>query len=327
MRALLSVAPGGPESLVIGDRPDPVPGAGEVCLTVHACAINYPDVLIIEDRYQYKPERPFSPGVEVSGIVEALGPGVDGLAVGQRVIASVGWGGLAEKVNAEVVKCVPMPDDVPFDIGASLLVTYGTTYHALVDKAGIKAGETLFVLGASGGVGLAAIEVGRALGARVVAAVSTPEKAEIARAAGASDVIIYPATPDDPRALTALFKAALPSGADVIYDAVGGGYAEPALRSIAWEGRYLVIGFAAGIPTPPFNLMLLKGCSIIGIFWGVWLERNPERHKANNNALLQFYRDGLIKPFISERFPLERGGEAIRRLADRKAVGKLVVIP
>ncbi|MBB4631970.1 zinc-binding dehydrogenase [Sphingosinicella soli] len=327
MKALLSSVPGGPESLAIGERPDPVPGVGEVRLAVRACAINYPDVLIIEDRYQFKPERPFSPGVEVSGIVEALGPDVDGLTVGQRVIASVGWGGLAEKVNAEVGKCVSMPDDVPFDVGASLLVTYGTSYHALVDKAAIAPGETLFVLGASGGVGLAAVEIGRALGARVVAGVSTPEKAEIARAAGASDVVIYPTTPDDPRALAALFKSALPSGADVIYDAVGGGYAEPALRSIAWEGRYLVIGFAAGIPAPPFNLALLKGCSIIGIFWGAWLERNAGQHQHNNQALLQMYRDGLIKPLISERFPLERGGEAIRRLADRKAVGKLIVIP
>ncbi len=327
MKALLSIAPGGPETLVLGELPNPVPGPGEVRLAVRACAVNYPDVLIIEDRYQFKPDRPFSPGVEVAGIVEALGPEVSGLTIGQRVIASVGWGGFAEKVNAEVAKCLVIPDDMPFDAAASLLVTYGTTYHALIDKAVLKPDETLLILGASGGVGLAAIELGRALGARVVAAVSSSEKAEVARKAGASDVVIYPTVPDNPRAITALFKSALPSGADVIYDAVGGGYAEPALRSISWEGRYLVVGFPAGIPTPPLNLTLLKGCSIIGIFWGAWLERNPERHQANNQALLKMYCEGAINPLISETFPLERGGEAIRRLADRKAVGKLIVTP
>jgi len=327
MKALLSNAPGGPESLVIGELPDPRPGAGEVRLIVRASAVNYPDVLIIEDRYQFKPERPFSPGIEVAGIVDALGPDVRGLAVGQHVIASVGWGGFAEMVNAKVAKCLPIPDEMPFDAAAALLVTYGTTYHALIDKAAIQPGETLFVLGASGGVGLAAIELGRALGARVVAGVSTAEKAEVARRFGASETVIYPAVPDDPRAISALFKAAMPEGADVIYDAVGGGYAEPALRSIAWEGRYLVVGFPAGIPSLPLNLTLLKGCSIIGIFWGAWQERNPEKSRASNEALLRMYREGAINPLISETFPLERGGEAIRRLSDRKAVGKLIVVP
>jgi NADPH2:quinone reductase len=325
MRALLSIAAGGAESLVMGEMPDPEPGADEVRIAVRACAINYPDVLIIEDKYQFHPQRPFAPGVEISGVIDRLGADVGQLEVGQRVMASLSWGGLGELVNARARQTIPIPDSMPFDDAAALLVTYGTTYHALVDRAALRAGETMLVLGASGGVGIAAIELGKALGARVVAAVSAPEKAKVARGHGADETILYSPRVDDPKALAAAFKAACPAGAEVIYDAVGGAYAEPALRSIAWAGRYLVIGFAAGIPAPPLNLVLLKGCAIVGVFWGAWVERFPEQHRRNMAEVFALYETGAIKPHISERFSLERGGEAIRRLASREAVGKLIV--
>jgi NADPH2:quinone reductase len=326
MKALQSQRSGGPETLVIADAPDPVPARGEVCIAVRACAINYPDVLIIEDKYQFRPERPFSPGVEISGVVQAIAPDVTDFAPGQRVMASIGWGGLAQRAVASAAKCTAIPDAMPFDDAAAFQVTYGTAYHALVDRAALVRGETLLVLGASGGVGIAAIEVGCALGATVVAGVSSPDKAKIAREHGASEVVIYPTAPKDPKALAAQFKAACPGGADVIFDPIGGAYAEPALRSIAWAGRHLVIGFAAGIPAPPWNLALLKSCAIVGVFWGAWLERFPEGHRRNMAELITLYLRGAIRPMVSERFPLARGGEAIRRLADRQAVGKLVVM-
>jgi NADPH:quinone reductase len=326
LKALLSRLRGGPESLTLEDVPDATALPGEVLISVRACGINFPDVLIIADRYQYSPERPFSPGAEVSGIVKSA-PGGSGFNPGDRVIALVKWGGLAELLSVPVEKCTVIPSDLPFDQAAAFQITYGTSYHALVDRGELKAGETLLVLGASGGVGLAAIEIAKALGARVVAGVSSAEKGEIARRAGASDVVVYPAAPDDPKALAASFKAACPGGANVIYDPVGGAYAEPALRSIAWGGRYLVVGFAAGIPAPPLNLTLLKGCAIVGVFWGAWADRYPEAYRNNNRKLLELYQQGLLHPFVSESFPLARGGEAIQKLAERKAVGKLVVIP
>jgi NADPH:quinone reductase len=326
MKALQSQRAGGPETLVFADAPDPIPSSGEVRIEVRACAINYPDVLIIEDKYQFRPERPFSPGVEIAGIVETVGPNVVDLVPGQRVMASVRWGGLAEKAVADAAKCTLIPDAMPFDAAAAFQVTYGTAYHALVDRAALAHGETLLVLGASGGVGIAAIEVGRALGARVVGGVSSADKAKIATERGASDVVVYPSAPSDGKALAAQFKAACPGGADVIFDPIGGGYAEPALRSIAWGGRHLVIGFAAGIPAAPWNLALLKGCAIVGVFWGAWIERFADRHRHNMAQLAELYSSGAIRPLISERFPLMRGGEAIRRLADRRAIGKLVVM-
>ena len=326
MKALQSQHAGGPEALVIADSPDPIPSSGEVCIAVRACAINYPDVLIIEDKYQFRPERPFSPGVEISGVVETIAPDVTNFVPGQRVMASLKWGGLAQKAVASAAKCSLIPDSMPFDDAAAFQVTYGTAYHALVDRAALARGETLLVLGASGGVGIAAIEVGRALGANVVAGVSSPDKAKIAAEHGASEVVIYPKTPADPKALAAQFKTACPGGADVIFDPVGGAYAEPALRSIAWGGRHLVIGFAAGIPGPPWNLALLKGCAIVGVFWGAWLERFPERHRHNMAELVALYLRGAIRPLVSERFSLAEGSAAIRRLADRQAVGKLVVM-
>lgn len=326
MRALLSRACGGPESLRVEEVPVPEPGAGEVRIAVRACALNYPDLLMIEDRYQFRPQRPFAPGIEVAGVVDALGPGVTGLSRGMPVMASMSHGGLAEAAIAQAAKCMPIPEGMPFDEAAAFSVTYGTAYHALKDKGRLEAGETLLVLGASGGVGLAAVELGRALGANVVAAVSSEEKAEIARRHGAARTLIYPRTSPEPKALAAMMKEACPGGANVVFDPVGGAYAEPALRALTWEGRYLVIGFVAGIPSPPLNLVLLKSCSIVGVFWGSWIERCPEGHGRNTEALFSLYRSGAIRPLVSNRFPLERAAEAMRLLADRGAVGKIVVV-
>ncbi len=327
MKALLSESPGGPETLVLRELPTPMPSAGEVRVAVRACGINYPDALIIVDKYQLKPTRPFAPGFEVAGVIEMIGPGVNLFTVGDKVIVNGGFGGLAEQLIVDASRCIAMPADMPFDIAASLLVTYGTSQHALKDRANLRAGETLLVLGAAGGVGLAAVELGKALGARVIAAVSTKEKAALALAHGADRTVIYPTIVTDSRATAALFKEACgPSGADVIYDPVGGDYAEPALRAIAWEGRYLVIGFPAGIPKFPLNLMLLKGCDVRGVFWGSFVERNPDKHAINMNEIMNMLAEGRIRPEISARFPLARGGEAIAKLIRREALGKIIVL-
>jgi NADPH2:quinone reductase len=329
MKMLLSKTPGPPESLVLEDAPDPVPGPGQVLIRVAACGVNYPDSLIIEDRYQFRPERPFAPGGEVSGVVEAVGEGVGAPVVGERVIGSAISGGMAEKLLLPAERCVPIPHDMPMHDAAAFLMTYGTSLHALKDRAALKAGETLLVLGAAGGVGLAAIELGKAMGAKVVAAVSSDDKAAAATEAGADATLVYPRGPfdkDGARALAEQFKQAVGSnGADVIYDPVGGDYAEAALRSIAWEGRYLVVGFPAGIPKIPLNLVLLKGCQIVGVFWGGFTVRHPTQYAENIAELIDLYRKGAIRPRISARFPLSRGGEAIAQLASRAAVGKIVV--
>ncbi len=330
MLTLLSHAIGGPDSLVLEERPDPVPAAGELLLRVKACGVNFPDTLIIEDKYQFKPARPFAPGGEVSGVVEALGDGVTAFKPGDRVLAFTGWGGMAQKLVLPAARCMKMPDEMPFDIAAAFIMTYGTSLHALKDRARLQSGETLLVLGAAGGVGIAAVELGKAAGARVVAAVSSEPKAELARAHGADHTVVYPTGPfdkDGMKALVNLFKQACGGGGpDVIYDPVGGDYAEPALRAIGWEGRYLVVGFPAGIPKLPLNLTLLKGCQVIGVFWGAAVQRHPEQHIANVTDLLSLYRQGAIRPVVSERFPLAQGGEAIRRLGARQALGKLVVM-
>ncbi len=329
MRALLSKASGGPETLILSDLPDPVAAPGQVVIAVKACAINFPDVLIIEDKYQFKPERPFAPGGEIAGIVAEVGDGVEGWAVGDRVIAMLGHGGLSENVVADPAKLYRLPKGRDFAEGASLILTYGTTIHALLDRGHLKAGQTLLVLGAAGGVGLAAIELGKAFGARVVAAVSSEEKAAAARAAGADETIVYARAPfdkDQSKALAEQFKAAVgKTGADVIYDPVGGDYAEPALRSIAWEGRYLVVGFPAGIPRLPLNLTLLKSCDVCGVFWGAFAARDPKANQAHIETLFELWRDGKIAPRVTERFALEDGGKAIAKMAARAAIGKLVV--
>lgn len=326
MKALLSEAPGTPDTLVLREIAEPIPGRGQVRIAVRYCGINYPDVLVIEDKYQFKPPRPFAPGSEMSGVIDAVGDGVTAFKVGDAVIAAATSGGLAEKAVTAANACVPMPEGMPFDVAAGLIFTYGTSYHALVNRGELRAGETLLVLGAAGGVGLAAVEIGKALGARVVAAVSSESKAAAAREHGAEVTIVYPREGVDSRVLAAQFKEACgPKGADVIYDPVGGDYAEPALRTAAWKGRYLVIGFPAGIPKIPLNLTLLKGCDIRGVFWGAFRQQEPVQDAANMRALLDLYRAGKIKPKISAILPLPQGGEAIKKLLQREAVGKILV--
>mgnify|MGYP001587593235 CR=1 FL=1 len=329
MKALLSRAVGGPETLVLEEIADPVAGPGQLLVAVKACSINYPDVLVIEDKYQFKPQRPFAPGSEISGVIEAVGEGVTGWNVGDRILATTGSGGLVEKIAIPATSAFALPPERSFEEGASLLLTYGTTIHALLDRGHLKEGETLLVLGAAGGVGMAAVELGKAFGARVVAAVSTEEKAAAVREAGADDVVLYGRAPfdkDQSKALADQFKAALgPKGADVIYDAVGGDYCEPALRSIAWEGRYLVVGFPAGIPKLPLNLTLLKSCDVCGVFWGAFAARDPEANKDNITRLFRLWKEDRIAPRVTEVFPFERGGDAIAKMGGRGAIGKLVV--
>jgi NADPH:quinone reductase-like Zn-dependent oxidoreductase len=330
MRALLSDAPGGPETLRLGDVAEPVPRPGELLVRVRACAINYPDVLIIEDKYQLRPPRPFAPGSEIAGEVEAVGDGVEGWSAGDRLIAATGFGGLVEKIVIPAKTAIPLPPERSFEEGSALLLTYATSLHALLDRGGLRAGQTLLVLGAAGGVGIAAVEIGKALGARVVGAVSSGEKADAARAAGADEVVVYPSGPfdrDGQRALSALFKDAVgPAGADVILDPVGGAYSEAALRCVAWQGRFLVVGFPAGIAQLPLNLTLLKSCDVCGVFWGGYAARDPAGNAAHVAQLFRWWAEGKIAPRISATFPLERAGEAIAALRDRRAIGKLVVM-
>jgi NADPH2:quinone reductase len=329
MKALISTKPGPPESLELSDLPDPVAGEGEVVIAVKAAGVNFPDSLIIEDKYQFKPERPFAPGGEVAGVIESVGAGVTHVKPGQRVIGSIGWGGFSERVKAQAARVLPIPDAMPFDEASAFILTYGTSYYALKDRGLLKAGETLLILGAAGGVGVAAIELGKAMGARVVGAVSSEDKAAFAKACGADATVIYPPgafAKEQAKALSEDFKKVTGGGADVIYDAVGGDYCEPALRAMNWNGRYLVIGFPAGIPTPPLNLTLLKSSSIVGVFWGASVAREPKLHEQNVRELFKLYGDGKIKPRVSARYSLAEGGKAIRALMDRTATGKLVVM-
>ena len=329
MRMLQSQAPGPPETLVLAEVPDPVAGPGQVVVKVAACGVNFPDALIIEDKYQVRPERPFAPGAEAAGVVESLGEGVTDLKVGDRVIAFTSWGAMSEKLALKASRCIPMPDQMPFDEGASLIMTYGTSIHGLKDRGKVQPGEKVLVLGAAGGVGLAAVELGKAMGAQVIAAVSSQEKADAAKAAGADSTLIYPRGPfdkDGQKALSGLFKEACGEGGpNVIYDPVGGDYAEAALRAIAWEGRFLVVGFPAGIPRLPLNLVLLKGCQVVGVAWGAAVIRDPKGHAENVRLLMDYYVRGKIRPRISDRFPLSQAREAISKIAAREAVGKIVV--
>jgi len=286
-------------------------------------------VLIIEDKYQLKPSRPFAPGGEIAGEVVAVGEGASGWSAGDRLIAATGFGGLAEQVVLPAARAIPLPAERSFEQGSALLMTYATAVHALVDRGRLQSRQTLLVLGAAGGVGIAAVEIGKALGARVIAAVSSEQKAEVARDAGADSAIIYPAGPFDKpglKALSQLFKDAVGSaGADVILDPVGGDYTEAALRSIVWEGRFLVVGFPAGIARLPLNLTLLKSCDVCGVFWGAFAARDPQANTAHVEQLFRWWVNGRIAPKISATYPLERAGEAIAALRDRRAVGKLVV--
>jgi NADPH2:quinone reductase len=311
--------------------PSPSPRKGQVVITVKACGVNFPDVLMIQDKYQFKPALPFSPGGEIAGIVKETGEGVTAFKPGDRVIVSIGSGGFAEEAVADAARCVPMPANLDFDVASSFFVTYGTSYHALKDRAHIKPGETLVVLGAAGGVGLSAVELGKAMGARVIAAASSQEKVDLAKKHGADDGFVYPTgalSREQQKALSEDIKRLTGgNGADVLYDPVGGDYAEPALRAMNWEGRYLVIGFAAGdIPRVPLNLTLLKGCDIVGVFWGASMARDPKTGLANLTEITKWIAEGKLKPYVSEHIPLARAGEAIRLLMDRKAQGKVVVV-
>ena len=330
MKAVLSKETGGPETLVVEDVAEPKPGKGEVLVKVAACAINFPDTLIIRDMYQFKPPRPFAPGGEISGTIAALGEDVSGWAIGDKVICGVGNGGLQEKIAVAAARLFRVPDGIDLVQASALLMTYGTTIHGLKDRGDIKAGETVLVLGAAGGVGLSAVELAKAYGARVVAAVSSEEKAEVARKAGADETVIYGRPPfdkDQSKALAQSFKDAVgPNGADIVYDIVGGDYSEPALRAIAWEGRFLVIGFPAGIARMPLNLTLLKSCDIRGVFWGAFTAREPQKNAEHIAELFDLWKAGKINPLISETYPIERAHEAIAKLENRGAVGKLVVV-
>ncbi|WP_170600552.1 NADPH:quinone oxidoreductase family protein [Ruegeria arenilitoris] len=328
MQALLSVAPGGPETLELTTLPDPTPKKGQVLIRVRAAGVNFPDTLIIRDLYQMKPPRPFAPGGEVSGDVIAVGDGVSDLKVGDRVLALTGHGGFAEQLCIPAASAVPIPESMPYEDAACFIFTYGTSYHALKDRAGLKGGETLLVLGAAGGVGSAAVELGKAMGARVIAAVSTEDKAQFCKDLGADETIVYSKemTREAQKAFSAeIKKLSGGDGVDVVYDAVGGDYAEPALRAMAWKGRFLVVGFPAGIPNIPLNLPLLKGCEIVGVFWGASVFRDPAGHAENLRELFAMYHGGKIKPRISARFSLPRAAEALEMLGDRSVLGKVVV--
>lgn len=324
MRALVCSAFGPIADLRPGTLPDPVPGEGQVLIEVKAASVNFPDALIVQGRYQVRPELPFAPGAEAAGVVRALGPGVQGFSVGDAVVASTGHGAFAELCLAQAAKVSRLPQGMDFEQGAAFVLTYGTSLHALQQVGRLQAGETLLVLGAAGGVGLAAIEIGKALGARVIAAASSEEKLALCRRSGADETVDYN-QPEWRRRVEALTDG---QGADVVYDAVGGAYAEAALRATAWRGRYLVVGFAAGeIPRLPLNLALLRERQILGVFWGEAMRRNPAQHEANMAQLGQWFAQGRLKPAITERVPLARAAEAIQRLADRRAMGKLIVLP
>lgn len=324
MRAVRCVAWGGPETLRLEDIPEPKPGPGEVRLRVHAAGVNFPDYLIIQRKYQMRPELPFTPGAEVSGTVVEVGPGVTRLRPGDRVAAFVSLGGFAEQAIAREGACFPLPESVDDAVGAAFLLTYGTTWHALADRAALKPGERLLVLGAAGGVGLAACDIGRHLGAEVIAAASSAEKLALCQECGASATIDY--TREDLRA--GIARATGGAGADVIYDPVGGDLAEPAFRSIAWRGRYLVIGFAAGtIPALPLNLPLLKGAALVGVFWGDHMRREPALYAEETASLLAAIAAGKLKPLVSHRYRLEEAAAALTDMAGRKVRGKIVIVP
>ncbi|BCW87253.1 Alcohol dehydrogenase [Alphaproteobacteria bacterium SO-S41] len=329
MRAVLCKEYGPPDSLVVEDVPSPKAGKGQYVISVKAAGVNFPDVLIIQNKYQFKPALPFSPGGEVAGIVKEVGEGVTHLKPGDRVLGSTGWGGFAEEVVADAGRAILIPDEMDFETASALVMTYGTSHHALKDRADLKMGETLLVLGAAGGVGLAAVEIGKAMGARVIAAASTQEKVDVCLKHGAEAGLVYPSgklSKEDQKAFSEQLKAILPNGADVIYDPVGDAYAEPALRSIAWDGRYLVVGFAAGeIPKIPLNLALLKNCQIVGVFWGAWVARNPEHNKRNLAELMWLYKTGRIKPLVSATYPLEKAAIALNAMANREVKGKVVL--
>jgi len=322
LKAVLCKELGPPEKLVVEEVASPKAGKGQVVVSVKAAGVNFPDTLIIQGKYQFKPEPPFSPGGEVAGVVKEVGEGVSGVKPGDRVIASSTWGGFAQELAVDADRVIPMPDAMDFVPASAFVLTYGTSYHALVDRARLAAGETLLVLGASGGVGLAAIQLGKALGARVIAAASSDDKLRVCKESGADELINYAA--EDLRGRVKALTAG--RGVDVVYDPVGGAYSELALRDTAWNGRFLVVGFAAGeIPKVPLNLALLKGCSIVGVFWGAFTRNEPERNRRNNEELMRLYLAGTIKPHIHATYPLERAAEALNEVLNKRVSGKVVL--
>lgn len=323
MKAILCQEFGLPDNLVLSDVLDPIPGPNQLLIAVAACGVNFPDALIIQNKYQFKPEFPFSPGGEVAGEVIALGEGVTQFQVGQSVLALCGWGGFAEKVAVDVDRVFAMPAGLSPEIAATTLYTYGTSFHALKDRANLQPGETLLVLGAAGGVGLAAVELGKVMGARVIAAASTDEKLALCREKGASETINY--TSEDLK--TRIKELTEGKGVDVIYDPVGGDFTESALRGIAWNGRYLIVGFANGeIPKIPMNLPLLKGCAIMGVFWGQFSKLESKQSFQNIGHLVQWIKEGKIQQHISKRYSLEESPDALQALLNRKMLGKGVVV-
>ena len=322
MKAMLCKKYGPPESLVLEDCELPPPGKGEVRVRVRCAGVNFPDILIIEGKYQFKPDFPFSPGSECAGDVLSVGPGVSDFKPGDRVIALTGHGAFAEEVNAPAVKCLHLPDDISYELGSAFVLTYGTSAYALMQMGKLQPGEWLLVHGASGGVGLSAVEVGKAMGARVIGTGGNDEKLKVVTEHGAEHVINYTDGPFKDKVKEICGSA----GADVIYDPVGGDIFDESLRCINWDGRLLVIGFTSGrIPAAPANLALLKNCSIVGVFWGAWTERYPERHRANMEIMFQWLREGKLRPNISHRFPLAEIPAALNVLVERKVVGKAVV--
>ena len=324
MKAIVCKAWGLPDTLVVEELAAPQPAAGQVVVEVRAAGVNFPDVLIIQGKYQFKPELPFTPGSEVAGVVSAVAPDVSNFKVGDRVIAFTATGGFGQQLAVPAQALMPMPPGMDFDTAAAITLTYGTSHHAVVDRAALKSGETMLVLGAAGGVGLAAIEIGKALGARVIAAASSDEKLEVCKAHGADAVINY--SKEDLR--EAIKAATGGKGPDVVYDPVGGDYSEAAFRSIAWRGRYLVVGFANGeIPKLPLNLTLLKGASLVGVFWGEFAKREPKANLAAMRELLGWLAEGKIKPRISARYALADTARALEDMAARKVTGKVVILP
>ena len=324
MKAIVCNQWGLPDTLTLEDLPDVMPAAGHVVIDVQAAGVNFPDVLIIQNKYQVKPPLPFTPGGELSGTVRAVGEGVSGFAIGDRVIAFVGQGAFAQQIAVPVQAVMPMPHGMAFDVAAAIMLTYGTSHHAVVDRAQLKPGETMLVLGAAGGVGLAAIDIGKALGARVIAAASSAEKLAVCKEHGADELINY--STEDLR--EAIKRTTGGKGPDVIYDPVGGIYAEPAFRSIAWRGRYLVVGFANGeIPRLPLNLTLLKGASLVGVFWGDFVRREPKANLAAMHQLMGWLASGQIRPHVSARYALADTPAALNDMAARKVTGKIVIEP
>ena len=330
MRAVLSKAVGGPETITLGDVATPEPAEDQLLIRVRACGLNFPDLLMVRDLYQVKPPRPFVPGIEVAGEVAAVGSGVSGFKIGDRVSGTMAYGGMAEFAVAAASKCIVIPDSVPHDDAAAFVTTYGTTYHALKQRARAMAGETLLVLGASGGVGLSAVELGKLMGMKVIAAASTQAKVDLALKRGADQGVVYPAnvTAASIKELSQLFKSVIgPNGVDVVYDSIGGPYSEAAFRSMAWRGRFLVIGFPAGISSIPLNLTLLKGAEIVGVFYGSFTEREPELHMQNTRELLDLYVAGKFRPYISARYSFADAAKGFAALGDRTATGKIVLTP